>query len=198
VCNGRNQACRTIEEAVAITLPSGEGQRNKCLWELARQLKRLNPNAGAAELKGILRDWHRLALPIIRTKPFDETWVDFTRAWERATHPAGCGRWADAVAIADSGRVLSRAAEYDTEPFQRLVRLCAALDQVHGGGRFFLGCRRAAEYLGVAHRTAAGILKTLRFDRVLSLEDDRKQSGLRAFEYRYLGVNQKGKIEPSH
>jgi hypothetical protein len=42
-------------------------------------------------LKPYVREWHRGALPNIRTKPFEETWFDFAEAWEKVKFPAGAG-----------------------------------------------------------------------------------------------------------
>lgn len=52
----------------AHTLPSEPGQRNKCLFELARFLRGVVPDASLDELRPIVRQWHSLAEPVISTK----------------------------------------------------------------------------------------------------------------------------------
>ena len=64
------------------TLPVEAGERNDFLMKLARGLKF---NAGLAEaamadLMKIVKAWHDRALPVISTRGFSETWIDFRRA----------------------------------------------------------------------------------------------------------------------
>ena len=40
-------------------------------------------NADDAQLRAIVKVWHRRARPFIRTKPFEETWLDFVTARRR-------------------------------------------------------------------------------------------------------------------
>jgi hypothetical protein len=54
----------TIPNAIAATLPTGAGQRNRKLFDLARQLKAVMPDAKSKELKPIVREWFKLALPV--------------------------------------------------------------------------------------------------------------------------------------
>ena len=69
------------------------GKRHRRLFDLARELKAIPALASAdlARLKPIVRNWHQAALPIIRTKPFDETWLDFAESWDKVRFPKGQG-----------------------------------------------------------------------------------------------------------
>ena len=69
-----------IEAAIRETLPTGPGQRHRAIFELVRRLKGIPgiANADAMDLLPIIREWHRLSLPVIRTKGFEETLADFT------------------------------------------------------------------------------------------------------------------------
>jgi hypothetical protein len=176
----------TTDDAVLATLPTDIGQRNRRLFELARHLKGIIPDAGPDELRRIVQNWHKLARPIIRTKSFDTTWTDFRRAWQQVKHPVRQPRWTAAVQLAERIDLPAIASRYDSDEYRRLVRLCLALHQVHGGGQFPLACRVAGEYLGVAFRTASEMIKTLVFDRVLTVASKRMQSGRWAYEYRYV------------
>ena len=73
----------------AHTLPQQEGQRNKCLFELARYVKGTNKDATREERRVIVKRWHELALPVIGTKEFAVTWADFERGWEQVKYPFG-------------------------------------------------------------------------------------------------------------
>src|SRR5262249_27906989 len=55
--HSKHIACAT--SAIASPLPSGPGQRNQCIFQLARRLKAPMPDATPAELRVIVREWHR-------------------------------------------------------------------------------------------------------------------------------------------
>ena len=71
------------------------------VFELARALKAIPAlaDAEARDSRDPVRRWHERALPIIGTKPFDETWADFVTAWPRVKHPKGsrCRLMSDCV-----------------------------------------------------------------------------------------------------
>ena len=59
----------TISECIRRSLPSGPGQRNGCLFELARQLRAALPSDTSEDtLNGIVAEWFELARPTIGTK----------------------------------------------------------------------------------------------------------------------------------
>jgi hypothetical protein len=70
-------------------VPKGAGGRNKSLFALARYLKGVTPDASREQLKAVIREWHRLALPVIGTAEFEISWGDFMRGWESVRYPFG-------------------------------------------------------------------------------------------------------------
>jgi primase-polymerase (primpol)-like protein len=78
-----------IDTIIRRTLPLKLGQRNECIFNLARGLKFNGGLIGSPmkNLKPLVRQWHTLALPVIGTKPFDDSWADFLRAWQKANIP---------------------------------------------------------------------------------------------------------------
>jgi len=175
-----------VTSAITQTLPAGPGQRRRCLFDLSRLLKRITPDASRDELREIVRAWHQQALPFIRTKEFDETWADFTDAWELVRRPAGC-----------SFQAAAKAADLDIPPFiierydgnlRRLASLCRQLQMRWGDRPFPLGCQKAADYLGVSNKMHAWrLLNTLQADRIIVLEKLGTKKSKKASEYRYLG-----------
>jgi hypothetical protein len=110
-----------IASAIQDTLPTGPGQRNRRVFDLALRLKvfGLLDTTDPAGLREILLQWHRLALPMIRTKPFDPTWRDFRIAANRVKAlPVGLPQ-----AIEDARRLPMplAAAYYDTDGMRLLV-----------------------------------------------------------------------------
>jgi len=71
--------CVSVDDAIVTTLPTREGERNRCVFEFARCLKAMPQYAAAQanDLRSELKRWHDQAFPIIGTKSFDETWADF-------------------------------------------------------------------------------------------------------------------------
>src|SRR5262249_6565198 len=74
--------------AIEASLAAGPGQRNRKVFDLARRLKAMaGLDTSPAMLRGIVKEWHRRALPVIRTKDFVETWTDFQTAWLNVRTP---------------------------------------------------------------------------------------------------------------
>ena len=79
----------TPEAIIEKTIPQKEGQRNNCIFNLARGLKF---NCGLQDdtftnLEKHVRAWHSKSKPVIRTMPFADTWSDFIRPWKYAEVP---------------------------------------------------------------------------------------------------------------
>jgi Bifunctional DNA primase/polymerase, N-terminal len=175
-----------ITSAITDTLPAASGQRNRRLFDLARRLKAVVPGADAAELKPIVREWFGLALPVIRSKEWSETWADFVVAWQAVKHPAG-GKWAEIVQAAQSVKVDT--GEWDGAT-AAIIRLAAALQAHHGPGKAWpLSCDLAGKEAGVSRQRAWSVLKMLRFEGVIELVTPAGSKGSKlAAEYRFLGV----------
>ena len=167
-----------LKEAIEATLPDGPGKRNQAVFNFARHLKALPHLADAPvqPLRPIVQEWHRRALPVITTKPFDETWLDFMFAWKNVKVPMGSGP-------------LELAAEaYDIPEVRLLASICRELQRHAGDGVFFLACRTAQRLLGIErHETAWRWLLLLEGDDLLHVETRGDRSG-RATRYRYMGI----------
>jgi hypothetical protein len=176
-----------IQYAISHTQPDGYGVRNLRLFDLARHLKAIMPDASMDELQVIVRDWHSIALPNIKTKEWDETWVDFQDAFSRVRRPVGA-----------TLKKIDAAAKVQTpigaDANARLVELCRAMQAHHGPGRQWpLSCRVAGEKIGVSHVVAAEKLKKLRRKGIIELVKygGNEDSGV-ASEYRFIGDEQGG------
>lgn len=174
---------KSVEVAVAMTLPMGPGQRNRRLFDLARALKSICPEANAAHLRMILADWHRQALPFIRTKDFQETLTDFVVAWRKVrSSPLSLGP------IVQAARDMPAPAFADVydEPTRLLVRLCCQLQRQWGERPFFLSARKAGQLVGVPTMTAWRAFQLLVFDGVLRPVELGTLPGRRATQWHYL------------
>jgi hypothetical protein len=162
-----------IEQAIAATLPTAFGQRNRRVFDLAQLLRRILPEATADQLQAILEAWFARALPFIRTKAWSVSWKDFLVAWDNVKWP-GSGSFQAVAAQADQEIPLI-ARRYDG-PLLRLVSLCWHLQRQAGAQPFPLSCRKAAEFLGLSKSRAQQLLAVLEDDLVLVLVKKGKQS----------------------
>jgi hypothetical protein len=136
---------------------------------LARALRDLFPDSTpAADLTPAVFGWWALALGVIGTKPWADTWRDFRRAWRRAAVPVSASRPVRVMAGA--------AADAGDDPTARLVAACEAMGR-STGGTFHLSCRTAAQVAGVSRATAARWLKELAGSGVLELVTPGTPSG---------------------
>lgn len=176
----------SVELAIAKTLPTGPGQRNRALFEFARHLKAIPALADAdvAALKPYVIKWHAAALPYIATKEFAESWLDFANAWKAAKHAAGKEPIAIIFKQALAAPMPAAALQYDEPKLRQLVAFCRELQRTAGEQPFFLACRTGEERLGVPYSTVSRWLQLLRLDNVLSEVTKGKRG--KASEYRYL------------
>jgi hypothetical protein len=176
-----------IQKAVAMTLPTRSGIRHRCIFSLARHLKAIPELANADDdsLRRIVEWWHEVALPVITTKAFEETWFDFRNAWRAVKFPAGKEPIAMMYATAISRPMPKCAEKYEQTQLRCLVALCRELQQEAGDDPFYLAGRIAAEHIGVDHKTAARWLRMLCMDDVLRLHERGTRHS--ASEYHYLG-----------
>jgi hypothetical protein len=172
--------------AIVKTLPRSEGNRNWCVFQFARHLWAIPALADLElkQLRPIVEEWHRLALPTIGTKPFDDTWKEFTYAWPRVKFPVGDDRLAAAVRAAEAEPLTEVAKQYECPKTQKLVAICAALQKLWGDSPFFLSCRKAGELVGLSHDAACKLLGMLVADEVLTVAQE--PTVTRATRYRYL------------
>ena len=166
------------------TLPDQVGQRNRCLFELARYVKGINPNATRDELRTIAQSWHELAVNVIGTKDFALTWADFMRGWEKVRQPHGATLQSIITRIDHAAQLPQGidALRYGNQT-QHLVRLCIALQAHEGDAPFFISARQAGEVLGVHFTDASKMLAALVADGVLTLVS--KGAGKVASRYRF-------------
>jgi hypothetical protein len=182
-----------VEEAIRGTLPREYGTRNRMVFELARTLKSLPlfADADPRDLRAIVREWHRRALPKIRTKEFEETWIDFLKAWPRVRYAKGTEPMMQTFQRAVEGErpPVAVVTYQDNERLQLLVALCRELQRAAGEQPFYLSCRTAAELFHVSHTEANRWLFLLEQDRILQVvaKGGTPKNPRNATRFRYLG-----------
>lgn len=181
---------RSVEEAISATLPTDVGQRNRCIFEFARTLKAIPAlsDAAPADLRELVQRWHAQALPVIGTKPFEETWIDFLRGWTRVIYPKGTEPMAQIFADALKREIPRVAQQYEQPDLRILVALCRELQRAAGDGPFYLSCRTAARLLGVSAMTISRWLFLLDVDGILKVAQKGGQPDTprKATRFRYI------------
>jgi hypothetical protein len=178
---------RMIQEAIRQTLPKGQSQRFRSIFEFARHLRAI-PELADCEgnaLRPLVVEWHRQALPFIGTTPFFDTWMDFVNGWAAVRVPASEEEFLKRMM--DQARLEPTPSKVQDYPpkLRLLVALAAVLQRAHGDRPFFLGCRSPADWLEVDFATVSRGLKFLVNDGVLKLVTKGDMAG-NASEYRYL------------
>jgi hypothetical protein len=182
-----------IEQAIIESLPTGPGRRNKQVFELARGLKAIPaladiPKEDLKDLKRAVRRWHELARPVIRTQPFEETWIDFIQAWPKVRFPKGAEPMAQVIARVIEADIPDVAQSYEQSELRRLVAICRELQRATGGGPFYLSARTAGRLLEVSPMTAWRWLFLLESDGILATVTKGTAKTQKATRFRYLAA----------
>jgi len=177
-----------IEEAISGTMPQKTGERNDRIFDFCRRLHAI-PGLRSrpfSELKPLVRQWHKGALEVIRTKFFDETWADFTYKWVRIKFPYGQHTFARVGQILDSPDLIVPGIEnYESAPARNLLLVCYILQIINRGDPFYLSCENAGKIIGASKVTASKYFQMFVADGVF--EKVRKHTAHKATRYRYVG-----------
>lgn len=165
------------------TIPTGKGQRNWCLFELARYCKGHMPDASMDELRHIVKRWHEKAIAVIGTEDFAVSWTDFVRGYEKVQCPSGSVLEEVLRGVEDDPLHSSVERLGYGGNAQLLSKICFRLAAHHEPEPFFLPCRVAGKQLGIDHTVAAKILKSFVIDKLLI--EVEKGKGLKASRYRW-------------
>ena len=164
---------REVEDAIVSTLPEGPRQRNRAIFRLCQAIKGIAAlrDCPAAHLRGIVQEWYERALPVIRTKNFDESWADFTYGWPRVKWPRGLVLGLALTKALDDTTNPAQASIYSDPRNQLLVRVCWQLQRICGDAPFFLSCRNAGRIMEVSHTEASKRLEMLIADGILEIAE---------------------------
>lgn len=175
----------SVGEEIIRYQPESVGQRNRCLFALARYLRGVVPDATRKELREIVQQWHKLALPVIGSADFSESWGDFLRSWESVHTPHGSvlNSILERIEMAEAIPENIAALGYQEKGY-RLICICEQLQRHAGDKPFFLAARQAGELIDAHFTDASKILYALVADGVLELV--RRGAGKVASRYRYI------------
>lgn len=174
--------CSSVNELPAHLFPTSIRQRNTRVFELARYLKAIKPEASKDELRQIVLAWHEKVSSIVGTKEFSITWYDFLRAWNEIKQPYG-ERLQKALYQYENLELSEHIEKLGYgESALRLIKICKALQIYHENEPFFISVRKAGELIDEHFTDAAKILNALVCDEILELVT--KGTGNKASRYR--------------
>lgn len=181
-----------IKAAIERTLPKRTGTRNREIFNFTRELYSMPEytNKEPKQFKNIVKEWHKRALPKIKTKEFEETWIDFCTNWEKILWKIGENLMAKIFETALQHEPPKEAFElYPDNPKVRyLVSFCRELQRESGDKPFYLSARTAAELLFISPIQASRYLLLLGFDEVIKLivKGGTKGNSRKASTFRYI------------
>jgi hypothetical protein len=173
----------SVPQVLSRTQPMQEGERNRCLLNLARGLKYESglKNQPLEVLLPIVRQWHELAFPVIGTKSFTDTLSDFRHAWKHARLPLTFDAMQAAVGYANANPVPVPMWVDDDKTRVLFTALLHLADQ--NGGVFFASCRKLSQLIAMPPITVSRRLRL--FEEMGVIETVEKHTEYRATRYRW-------------
>lgn len=187
-----------IKQAIARTLPLCYGTRHHKIFEFARELKSMPEytDADPHAFRLAVEKWFKRALPNIRTKDFEETWIDFLKGWPEIKCKIGENPMAKIFEKAIQLEPPKIAVEKypENKKLQFLASLCRELQRAAGDNPFFLACRTASRLLSgksqpVSSMAISRWLFLLKDDGIITVvvPGGTKENPRKATRYRYIG-----------
>jgi len=139
-------------------IPTGPGQRNRGIFQVARWLKGKFPGVKREDFKAVVYQWFLKALPYITTKDFGITWADFINSYDKVKHPHGA-TLAEVIKNLPPVPVNSPAFGQFGPKGDFLLQVCLGLQEKAGAEPFFLTSRTAGYCMDLAHTKAASLLR---------------------------------------
>jgi hypothetical protein len=184
------QIAADVEQAIMETLPKEIHTREKCLFEFGRSLKAIPRlvDASAKDLRDIVREWHKRALPTIGTKPFEETRAAFDVLWPKIKFAKGQEPMEQLVKKAFGSPFPPETDQYESLEMKRLAAVCRELQRTQKSALIYLSARTAGKLLGINQMQAWRYLKLLQDDDILKAVETGSNKNNKATRFRYLGV----------
>ncbi len=159
--------------------PTGFGQRNEDLFQLARWIKGIDSKLDQKGRHDCVAQWHKLFIDVIRTKELCESVADFEHAWRNVKNPHG-ETLKLAISRMDSYEAPSNVAEMGAVAV-RLFKLVASVADLNKPQPFFLACSTAAKALDCDVSTVSRRLNDFIHMEILCVQEGHTPSKARRF-----------------
>lgn len=174
-----------IEWAIQSTLPTGPGQRHRLLFELARRLKAIEPDADLVLRNQVFDRWWSMARSIVRTKAREESEFDWLRGFKNAKVP-----YEDILHLtlekARKAEPPVWTLDYGQET-KLLAAWCRELQRHQGSeSTFFLSARSVEKWIKISKSQANRFLRLFVLLEKLQLVKAGSVESMEASTYRYI------------
>jgi hypothetical protein len=152
-----------------------------------------------ADPKGYIwavKEWHKRALPNIRTKNFLDTWLDFMVAWKNLKYG-----YIDPLQIFEFCKELDPPEQLvkDHPKELKLHKLCVWCRELHKahevyGSTAYLGCRKIAKGLQINRDKSNKYFRILAFEGYLEIVEKGRMTKTRGIATRFRYVDEYKKI----
>jgi len=173
-----------VEQLIAETLPRQAGERNGSIFQFGRRLQHAFPGRSPDEFRDVVRKWHEMALPVIRTKEFAITWNEFVFGFDRVEQEYGAVMDAILAELPNTPLPLGIDTLGYGDQGNELVKVCFLLQQHHDPEPLFLSARIAGGLIDMHFTDANKVMATLVRDGVITLV--KKGAGRFASRYRFI------------
>ena len=147
-------------------------------------------DADPKQFRSEVIEWHKRALPNIRTKEFEETWIDFLKGWRKIKCKIGEEPMAPIFEKAIQLEPPKIAVETypNHSKLKILVSLCSELQRAAGQNPFYLSVRTASKLLNISAMQASRWLFLLQSDGIVKLvcKGGTAETVRKASRYRYI------------
>lgn len=153
--------CRSIEDALRLSMPDAPHENNWHLFTLARAIKSLEVQQGTfsnGERLEVFSQWYQQASArkVLRPDQTEEDYMmEFVNAYRKAKYPLGSAVIARAWKRAQESEPPPEALQFKNPKTRLLVALCRELQVEAGKEPFYLSSRIAQQLLGQEHHTTA-------------------------------------------
>jgi hypothetical protein len=190
----------SVNKAIIETVPSVYGTRHQRIFAFARCIKSMPQyfDAEPTQLRPLVEAWYKRALPNIRTKEFEETWIDFVLGWEKVKFLVGEEPMTKIFERAKKSEPPKIAIEkYPNNPqLQLFTTICRELQAEAGEDSFYLYCKTGARYMNVSAMSISRWFRLLELDEIVTEvekgglfcieKDGSKKSVKKPSRYRYI------------
>ena len=159
--------------------PTGFGQRNEDLFQLARWIKGIDSKLDQKGRHDCVAQWHKLFIDVIRTKELCESVADFEHAWRNVKNPHG-ETLKLAISRMDSYEAPANVADMGSVAV-RLFKLVASVADLNKPQPFFLACSTAAKVLDCDVSTVSRRLNDFIHMEILCVQEEHTPSKARRF-----------------
>jgi hypothetical protein len=159
---------------------------NRALFQFAREMRSLLPDAVAEEMEPYLAIWYRVASDYLKELDWGEVLCDFEFKLEEIKYPVGQDPLSMAIQEANEHEPPECSTRYGGN-MGRLVHILQRLQMKNRNKSFYLSVRVAGRILGTTKDSAARMLRYLVLKGVLEIDHSIEYDEFHARRYYYRG-----------